>query len=106
MEFYNTKQNLIKILKNKLIEVLIEEIKVLSKLNKTLLGRVVKLPMADSFALYIVSKVNIKTVKLVNVQVMDNWKHEVLGDEGTANIESRPIPELLKMLKSRLIDIK
>jgi hypothetical protein len=43
-------------------EKLIDELNVLAKANKTILGRTMRFPMADSYALYVVTKVNKKTV--------------------------------------------
>jgi len=53
----------------------------------TLVGRTIKFPHADSFALYIITKVNKKTVRLTWIDYMDGWQDDRLGAEGTVSID-------------------
>ena len=51
----------------------------LAKGNNTILGRGIKFPMADSYAFYVVTKVNKKTVEVTSVRYCDAWQDERLG---------------------------
>ena len=62
---------------------MIEELKSIARSNKTLLGRTIKFPMADSYALYIITKVNAKSVILDWVNYCDAWVDERLGHQGS-----------------------
>ena len=53
---------------------LMDDIRELAKKEKTLLGRVIKFPRADSYAIYIITKINKKTVGLTWVDYCDSWK--------------------------------
>ena len=53
---------------------LMNDIQELAKKEKTLLGRVIKFPRADSYAIYIITKINKKTVGLAWVDYCDGWK--------------------------------
>jgi len=53
----------------------------------TLLGGVVKFPMADSYAYYIVTKVNKKTVKLTWLDYCDQWVDQRVGKGSLINID-------------------
>lgn len=50
-----------------------DELKVLAKANNTLLGRIIKFQHADSYAFYIVTKVNRKAVRLDWIDYCDGW---------------------------------
>jgi len=43
---------------------LMDELDVIAKANKTILGRTIRFPMADSYALYLVTKVHATTVQI------------------------------------------
>ena len=68
-------------------EELFDELKALAKENDTLLGRVVKFPYADSYAMYVVTKVNKSTVRVTWVDWCDGWMDDRLGAEGTLDLE-------------------
>jgi len=66
---------------------LIAELIPLCRAQKTLLGRTVRFPMADSYALYLVTKVNAKTVQLTWLDYCDGWQDDRLGAQGTLSRE-------------------
>jgi hypothetical protein len=61
---------------------LIAELIPLCRKEKTLLGRTVRFPMADSYALYLVTKVNARTVQLTWLKYCDAWVDDRLGYQG------------------------
>lgn len=61
-------------------EELIDELHKLARANKTLLGRTVRFPMADSYALYLVTKVNKTTVRLQWLDYCDGWMDDRCGN--------------------------
>jgi hypothetical protein len=63
-------------------ERLISELIPLCRAQKTLLGRTVKFPMADSYALYLVTKVNKNTVFLTWLDYCDAWVDDRIGGGG------------------------
>jgi len=62
---------------------LIAELIPMARHHKTLLGRTVRFPMADSYALYLVTKVNPKTVELTWLNWCDAWVDDRLGYKGS-----------------------
>ena len=62
---------------------LIAELIPMARQYKTLLGRTVRFPMADSYALYLVTKVNPKTVELTWLNWCDAWVDDRLGYKGS-----------------------
>jgi len=54
----------------------------LARENNTLLGRTIKFPYADSYALYIVSKVKKSNVTVSWVDYCDGWSDDRLGEIG------------------------
>ncbi len=66
-------------------DTLIEELKVLARAQKTLLGRTHRFPMADSYALYLVTKVNAKTVQLTWLDYCDGWQDDRVGKLGNVS---------------------
>lgn len=64
-------------------EELIAELIPLCRAQKTLLGRTVRFPMADSYALYLVTKENPKTVELTWLDYCDAWVDDRLGYKGS-----------------------
>lgn len=74
-------------LKMKEQERLMDELKVLAKENNTLLGRVLRFQMADSHALYVVTRVFNRTVRVTWVDWCDGWQDDRLGVEGTLDID-------------------
>jgi len=63
-------------------DVLIAELLVLARANKTLLGRTHRFGMADSYALYLITKVNAKTVQLTWLDYCDAWVDDRVGKQG------------------------
>jgi len=68
-------------------ERLMDELKVLAKARCTLLGRTMQFPMADSFALYVVTKVNKTTVQLTWLKWCDAWQDDRLGYRGSLPVD-------------------
>jgi hypothetical protein len=68
-------------------EKLMNELKTLSRANKTLLGRVIRFQMADSYAVYVVTKVNVNSVRLSWVKWCDAWVDDRIGYEGNIDID-------------------
>lgn len=68
-------------------DVLIKEIKAIARTNNTLLGRTVRFPMADSYAVYVVTKVNAKTVQVTWIRYCDAWQDDRLGEKGSISKE-------------------
>ena len=60
-------------------EKLQEEIDELAKANDTILGRQIKFPMADSYAYYVITKVNKRTVEITWVKYCDAWQDSRAG---------------------------
>ena len=60
-------------------EAIQDEIDALAKANDTILGRQIKFPMADSYAYYIITKVNKKTVEITWVKYCDAWQDSRAG---------------------------
>lgn len=68
-------------------EALFNELKVLAKKNHTILGRIVKFPQADSYAVYVITKVNKHTVRLELVNFCDGLVDDRCGETCNANID-------------------
>jgi hypothetical protein len=60
-------------------DAILNELKVLAKTNKTLLGRTIRFPHADSYALYVITKVNKKTVQIDWIDYCDAWIDDRCG---------------------------
>jgi len=60
-------------------EELMDELKVLAKAKKTLIGRTIQFPMADSYALYLITGANAKTVQLKWLKWCDAWVDDRCG---------------------------
>ena len=81
----NDPNSLDKIMKRQ--EELQEELDELAKANDTILGRQIKFPMADSYAYYIITKVNKKTVEITWVKYCDAWQDKRAGYCANLDIE-------------------
>jgi len=68
-------------------EQLQEEIDALAKANNTILGRQIKFPMADSYAYYVITKVNKRTVEITWVKYCDAWQDRRAGYCANMNID-------------------
>lgn len=64
-------------------EALMQECIALARSKGTLFGRIVRIPMADSNAVYVVTKLNTRTVQLTWVKFCDNWVDQRIGYQGT-----------------------
>lgn len=61
---------------------LMDELKELARKHNTVLGRVVKFPMADSHAYYVVSNIMDSNVEVTCLRYCDAWQDDRLGSEG------------------------
>jgi len=68
-------------------EQLQEEIDELAKELDTLMGRQIKFPRADSYAYYIITKVNKKTVEITWVSYCDAWQDSRAGYQSLLDID-------------------
>ena len=68
-------------------EQLQEEIDELAKAHNTILGRQIKFPMADSYAYYVITKVNKRTVEITWVKYCDAWQDRRAGYCANLNID-------------------
>lgn len=66
---------------------LMDDIQETARHFNTLLGRIIKFQMADSHAIYIVTKTNKRTVNVHWVDYLDGWQDSRLGIEGKLDIE-------------------
>lgn len=60
-------------------EALMNELEALAIAEKTVLGRTIRFPMADSYALYVVTKVNKTRVNIEWVDFCDGWVDQRCG---------------------------
>lgn len=67
--------------------VLMDKIKEVATANNTILGRSIFLPHADGNAMYVVTKINKRSVRLEHCPWIDNWYDNVLGEGGTVSLE-------------------
>ena len=68
-------------------EDLINELKADAKALGTILGRTVRFQMADSYALYIITKVTKNTATLTWLDWCDAWQDDRIGYEGKVDFE-------------------
>lgn len=68
-------------------ETLIDELRELAKENNTLIGRQVKFPHADSYAVYIVTRVYKNQVQVTWLDWCDGWVDDRLGYQGNLPID-------------------
>lgn len=67
-------------------EVLMNELEELAKANNTILGRTIKFPQADSYALYVITKVNKNRVTIDWVNWCDAWVDDRCGYRSTLDL--------------------
>ena len=67
-------------------EELIEELEKHAFEAKSMTGRTVRFPMADSYAVYLVTRVNKTTCQLQWLDVGDGWQDDRLGEKGSLPI--------------------
>lgn len=63
-------------------EKLFEELTSMARKEKTLLGRIIKFSAADSYAVYVIDKVNPKSVHLSWIDYCDGWSDRQFGQRG------------------------
>jgi hypothetical protein len=68
-------------------DTLIEELKALAKSQRTVVGRIMKFQMADSYAFYIVANVQKFIAELKWIRYCDEWVDDRLGKKGTLPME-------------------
>jgi hypothetical protein len=66
---------------------IIDELKVLAKAEKTLVGRIVQFPVADSYAMYVVTGVNPRTARLQWIDYCDGWMDNRCGKESNVDLK-------------------
>lgn len=66
---------------------LMDELRQLAKTNNTLLGRIIKFPYADGYAMYVVTKVNKKTVRIDWIDYMDGWVDQRCGEQAMLDMD-------------------
>lgn len=65
---------------------LIDELKAMARANKTFIGRTLKFPMADSYALYVITAVLKGNVRVQWLDYCDGWQDGRLGNAGNVAI--------------------
>ena len=68
-------------------DALMDELRELAKEHNTPLGRIIKFPCGDGYAIYIITKVNKKSVKIEWINYGDGWVDKRCGYGGTLNID-------------------
>ncbi len=63
------------------------ELEELAKKHDTILGRTIKFPMADSYAIYIITKVNKETVRVHWIDYADGWMDHRLKEQGLLDMD-------------------
>lgn len=66
---------------------IMSELKKLAQEENTLLGRIIKFPKADSYAMYVITKVNKKTVRVDWFDWCDGWVDDRCGYAATVDID-------------------
>ena len=66
---------------------LMKQMETLAKEEKTLRGRIIRFPMADSYAVYVITKVNKKTVHISWIDYCDGWVDDRCGKECKINLD-------------------
>jgi hypothetical protein len=65
----------------------IDELRKLAKANNTLLGRIIKFPKGDGYAMYVITKVNKKTVRIDWIDYGDGWIDDRCGKAALIDID-------------------
>jgi len=66
---------------------IMSELKKLAQEENTLLGRIIKFPKADSYAMYVITKVNKKTVRVDWFDYCDGWVDDRCGYAAMIDID-------------------
>ena len=64
-------------------EALMQECIALARAKGTLFGRIIRIPMADSSAVYVITTLNTRTVQLTWIKFCDNWVDQRIGYQGS-----------------------
>lgn len=64
-------------------EALMQECIALARAKGTLFGRIIRIPHADSNAVYVVTKLNKRTVQLTWIKFCDEWVDSRVGYQGS-----------------------
>jgi hypothetical protein len=64
-------------------EALMQECIALARSKGTLFGRIIRIPHADSNAVYVVTKLNTRTVQLTWIKFCDEWVDSRVGYQGS-----------------------
>jgi hypothetical protein len=64
-------------------EALMQELVALARAKGTLFGRIIRIPHADSNAVYVITKLNTRTVQLTWVKFCDAWVDSRVGYQGS-----------------------
>ncbi len=67
--------------------VMFNELKELALKHKTILGRTIMFQMADSYAIYLITKVNKKSVKVNWIDFCDGYMDKRLGKGGLIDMD-------------------
>jgi hypothetical protein len=77
-------------------EKLMNELEELAVQHKTILGRVIRFPMGDSYAFYLVTKINKTSARLTWIRFCDAWQDDRIGYE--ANVDLKYVMQKVKQL--------
>ena len=64
-------------------EALMQELVALARAKGTLFGRIIRIPHADSNAVYVITKLNTRTVQLTWIKFCDAWVDSRVGYQGS-----------------------
>jgi len=73
--------------KMKMQDAMMKVLVVFAKIGHTLLGRTIQFQSHDSYALYIITKVNKKTVEVTWIDYCDGWVDDRIGKTGTLTLD-------------------
>lgn len=77
-------------------EKLMDELEKMAIQHKTILGRVIRFPMGDSYAFYLVTKINKSSARLTWIKFCDAWQDDRIGYE--ANVDLKYVMQKVKQL--------
>lgn len=67
-------------------EVMMDELEAFAKQHNCLIGRIIEFPRGDGQALYVIYRINKKTVKVRLIPWIDGWYDDRLGADGTLEL--------------------
>jgi hypothetical protein len=62
------------------------ELEAFAKQYNTLIGRIIEIPRGDGHALYVIYRINKKTVRVRLIPWIDGWYDDRLGADGTLEL--------------------